>query len=864
MRLVFAGTPATAVPSLEALLTSRHEVAAVVTRPDAPAGRGLRLAPSPVAQPRPRRPGSRCSSRPGPATRTSWTGCGRSRPDCCPVTAYGALIPQRALDIPGHGWVNLHFSLLPAWRGAAPVQHAILHGDDVTGATTFRIVAALDAGPVFGVRDRAGPAGRHRGRPAGPAGRLRGRAAGRDPRRHRVRRAGRAAAARRRGEPGARRSPPRTPGCAGPARPPRSAARSARAPPRRAPGPRWTAPGSSCGRSPASRPATSPAAGSARGSCACGVAGAGRHRHPAGAARRRAAARQAADARGRLGPGPAAGRARPRCSAEQCAPARRRGGPPARPHRGRPPGRPRAAGPTRPAASPSTCCARSPSGTPTPTCCCPRCSRERGLTGRDAALATELTYGTLRGRGSYDAILGHLPRPGPGPASTRRCARCSGSARTSCWPPGSARTPRSPPRWTWPGTWPARGRPGSSTRCCAGSPPGTWRAGWRSPPRAGPPTWSATCRSGTAIRAGSSARWARRSARSPAAGLAETEAALAADDERPRVTLCAVPGLADPAELAAAGAAPARWSPFGAYLAERRPGADRGGGAGPGGGPGRGQPARRARAGPGRRGRAATAGRRRPVARPVRRARAARRGCSPGWPRRAGRALLAADVRPHRARLAARRPAGGRRRRRPWWPPTGPLPAWRPGSFDRVLADVPCSGLGALRRRPEARWRRSPEDVAALGPLQRALLAAALDSAAPGRRRRLRHLLAAPRRDPRRGGGRAGRPRTTSRCSTRPRSCPRSPACAARTPHGAFAQFWPHRHGTDAIFLALLRRPAAARAAARPARAGRRVPVDASDRGGERAAAPAGRPGRCRCRPAGPRRSRPGSRCRCR
>src|SRR6202035_4055487 len=71
-------------------------------------------------------------------------------PDCCPVTAYGALLPQSVLGIPRHGWVNLHFSVLPAWRGAAPVQHAILHGDDITGATTFRIVRELDAGPVFG------------------------------------------------------------------------------------------------------------------------------------------------------------------------------------------------------------------------------------------------------------------------------------------------------------------------------------------------------------------------------------------------------------------------------------------------------------------------------------------------------------------------------------------------------------------------------------------------------------------------------------------------------------------------------------------------------------------------------------------
>jgi methionyl-tRNA formyltransferase len=150
MRLVFAGTPETAVPSLTALLGSGHEVVAVVTRPDAPAGRGLKTAPSPVAERaeaagvpvlKPARPRD-----PGFLERLREIG-----PDCCAVTAYGALIPQAALDIPRHGWVNLHFSLLPAWRGAAPVQHALMHGDDITGATTFRLVAELDAGPVFGV-----------------------------------------------------------------------------------------------------------------------------------------------------------------------------------------------------------------------------------------------------------------------------------------------------------------------------------------------------------------------------------------------------------------------------------------------------------------------------------------------------------------------------------------------------------------------------------------------------------------------------------------------------------------------------------------------------------------------------------------
>jgi methionyl-tRNA formyltransferase len=150
MRLVFAGTPAAAVPSLDALLTSRHEVAAVITRPDAPAGRGLRVAPSPVAQ-RAESAGLEVLRPAKPGDADFLARLRQIAPDCCPVVAYGALIPQRTLDVPPHGWVNLHFSLLPAWRGAAPVQHAILRGDDVTGATTFRLVAELDAGPVFGV-----------------------------------------------------------------------------------------------------------------------------------------------------------------------------------------------------------------------------------------------------------------------------------------------------------------------------------------------------------------------------------------------------------------------------------------------------------------------------------------------------------------------------------------------------------------------------------------------------------------------------------------------------------------------------------------------------------------------------------------
>jgi methionyl-tRNA formyltransferase len=150
MRLVFAGTPAAAVPSLDALLASRHEVAAVITRPDAPAGRGRRMGPSPVAE-RAGAAGLAVLKPPSPRDGAFLDRLRALAPDCCPVTAYGALIPRAALEIPPHGWVNLHFSLLPAWRGAAPVPHAIAHGDDITGATTFRLVAELDAGPVYGV-----------------------------------------------------------------------------------------------------------------------------------------------------------------------------------------------------------------------------------------------------------------------------------------------------------------------------------------------------------------------------------------------------------------------------------------------------------------------------------------------------------------------------------------------------------------------------------------------------------------------------------------------------------------------------------------------------------------------------------------
>ncbi|MEU6164138.1 methionyl-tRNA formyltransferase [Streptomyces tanashiensis] len=151
MKLVFAGTPEVAVPALDALLASgRHEVAAVVTRPDAPAGRGRRLVASPVAQ-RAEEAGIEVLKPARPRDEEFLARLREIAPDCCPVVAYGALLPKVALDIPARGWVNLHFSLLPAWRGAAPVQHSLMAGDQVTGASTFLIEEGLDSGPVYGV-----------------------------------------------------------------------------------------------------------------------------------------------------------------------------------------------------------------------------------------------------------------------------------------------------------------------------------------------------------------------------------------------------------------------------------------------------------------------------------------------------------------------------------------------------------------------------------------------------------------------------------------------------------------------------------------------------------------------------------------
>jgi len=154
VRLVFAGTPEVAVPSLDALSNSSHELLAVLTRPDALSGRGRSLVASPVKQ-RALALGLEVLAPRGPGDPQFQARLRELAPDVVPMVAYGALIPSSTLTIPAHGWINLHFSILPAWRGAAPVQRALMAGDEVTGATTFQVEPGLDTGPTYGVMTEA-------------------------------------------------------------------------------------------------------------------------------------------------------------------------------------------------------------------------------------------------------------------------------------------------------------------------------------------------------------------------------------------------------------------------------------------------------------------------------------------------------------------------------------------------------------------------------------------------------------------------------------------------------------------------------------------------------------------------------------
>ncbi|WP_433325441.1 RsmB/NOP family class I SAM-dependent RNA methyltransferase [Spirillospora sp. CA-294931] len=415
--------------------------------------------------------------------------------------------------------------------------------------------------------------------------------------------------------------------------------------------------------------------------------------------------------------------------------------------------------------------------------------RDRGLTGRDAALATELTYGTLRGRGTYDAVLAlcsdrELRRIDPPLLDVLRLG--THQILATRIPPHAAVGTTVELARTVSGPGQAKFANAVLRKVTTRDLPG-WLA------IVAPEDADLTSRLSIAH---SHPKWivsALRDALGP--DRDEIDDLLAADNARPRVTLVARPGRAEPQELYDAGAEPAPFSPYAAVLPDGDPAAIRAVQDGRAAvqdeasqlvalalaaAPLEGRDAFWADlcAGPG--GKAGLLA-----------ALAARRDAR----------LLACDVQPHRAGLVRRAVDD----RAAVVVSDGTVPAWRPGAFDRVLLDVPCTGLGALRRRPEARWRRGPEAVAELGPLQRSLLGKALESVRPGGV--LAYVTCSPHLaetrvvvdDALRGRDDVDRLDAPS-------------VLASIAPEltglgeGPFAQFWPHRHGTDAMFLALLRR----------------------------------------------------------
>jgi len=427
---------------------------------------------------------------------------------------------------------------------------------------------------------------------------------------------------------------------------------------------------------------------------------------------------------------------------------------------------------------------------------------ERGLPARDAALATELAYGTLRGRGTYDAVL----------------AACSTRALADIDPPlldvlrlGAHQllaTRIAPHAAVATSVALARAAAGAGAAGFANAvlrrvttrDLESW-IGAVAPDRAADPVGYLavkTSHPGWIVAAVSEAL-----GEEPVTGLPRTETALAANATRPQVALCAVPGLASTADLVAHGARAARWSPFGAYT--------------DGGDPASLPEVRQGRAAVQDEASqlAALALARADAGRPDGGAGAIDRRwldlcAGPGGKARllaglaAGRGarLVASDVREHRARLVRGAiPAAGAAA----IVADGTEPAWRPASFDRVIADVPCSGLGALRRRPDARWRKSPADVAALGPLQRSLLRSAVNAARPGGV--IAYVTCSPHiAETRAVVGEVTAARDDVLLLDAPALLSEVPDLACPGPDGRYAQFWPHRHGTDAIFLALLRR----------------------------------------------------------
>lgn len=424
----------------------------------------------------------------------------------------------------------------------------------------------------------------------------------------------------------------------------------------------------------------------------------------------------------------------------------------------------------------------------------PRLIAQRRLAGRDAALATELTYGTLRGRGTYDAVLAiccdrDLGALDPPVLEVLRLGTHQLLA-TRIQPHAAVATSVSLVKEV------AGQRPSGLVNAVLRRVASRDLAGWLdivAPVREADPARYLTVRY-------SHPRWvveafAAALGEEASGGLAQTEAVLAANNERPVVHVCAVPGLAGRDELVASGCTAARWSPVGGYLAE-------------------GDPASIGAIAAGRAGVQDEASQLAAIA--LTRADAGTPDdrwldmcAGPGGKARllaglaagTGARLAAAEIREHRARLV--RSATAASGTCGVVVADGSQPAWQRRRFDRVIADVPCSGLGALRRRPEARWRRTPADITALGGLQRDLLGAALGSARPGGV--VAYVTCSPHlAETHDVVADVLAQRADVTVLDAPAVLPEVPDLRCG-PRGQYAQFWPHRHGTDAIFLALLR-----------------------------------------------------------
>ena len=426
--------------------------------------------------------------------------------------------------------------------------------------------------------------------------------------------------------------------------------------------------------------------------------------------------------------------------------------------------------------------------------------RERGLSAQDAALATELVYGTLRNRSCYDAVIGlcadrDVRRIDPPVLAALRLGahqllgmRVRAHAAVATAVDLAVEFAGRRPSGFVNAVLRRVGTRDLESWIALAAPDRAEDLAGHLAIRYSHPRWIVTAFAAALGEAG-------------AAGWPRTEAVLAADQQRPAVTVAAVPGLAGTdalvAEGAGLGARPARWSPFGVYLDHGDPG---------------GLPAVAAH-------RAGVQDEASQLA-AIALARAEISGpegtwldlcAGPGGKARLlaglaaqrGARLAAADLHEHRAGLAADALSALPAARA--LVADGTRPAWRSGAFSRVLADVPCSGLGSLRRRPEARWRRSEDDLPGLRGLQRALLTQAIEATRAG------GVTAYVTCSPHLGETRevlaealAGRDDVA--VLDAPALLPEVPALACPPPFQRYAQFWPDPHGTDAIFVALLRR----------------------------------------------------------